>query len=133
MRFSNDNKLLAAHVYKLSGKCNRFLQRIFKLPSKSTILKYLSTIQISPGINKFIFSNLSETGKYLAPNDKMCSIMFDEMSIVPKLTYIKHSGHIKGLEEYSSEHRTSEISSNVLIFMIQGKPNKIFHIFKYFK
>ena len=122
MRFSKDYKLFAAYLYKLSGKCYQFLRRIFKLPLKSTILNYLSAIDLKPGINPFVFSHLYKMGKsgiaHRNQKNKACSIMFDEMSIVPNLTYMKHRGSIKGMEDYGNRHRTDEIASNVLILIL---------------
>ena len=103
VRFSRADMMLAAHLFKSSGKCYRFLRSIFKLSSRSTISKFLQTIEFYPGINPFFFARLKHVGETLNSKEKAYIIMFDEMSIIPKLMYVKNMGYIKGMEEYSKD------------------------------
>lgn len=54
-RFTREEKLIALSIYKQGPKSYKFLQKIFILPSKTTLKKMISQINIGPGINPQIF------------------------------------------------------------------------------
>ena len=108
--------MLATHLYKLGEPSYRFLSKIFRLPSKTMVLKFLRKFKLTPGINRFIFAHLNKARNRISDEDKICVVVFDEMSVVPNLTHFKDSGCIRGMEEYGSTHRTNNLASNCLIF-----------------
>lgn len=57
-RFTKDDKLIALEICKQSPKCYKFLQRIFILPSKTTLNKVIENLNIEAGINSQIFDVL---------------------------------------------------------------------------
>lgn len=56
-RFSLNEKILAVSLMKQSGKCYRLLSRIFALPSRNTLLKLLSKLTFTTGINEQVIQN----------------------------------------------------------------------------
>lgn len=54
-RFTTEEKLIALSIYKQGPKCYKFLQKIFILPSKSTLKNLISQLNIGTGINPQIF------------------------------------------------------------------------------
>ncbi|KAK9739569.1 Transposase protein [Popillia japonica] len=70
------------------------LSEMFALPSRVTIMKLLNDTPIGPGLNSSIIESLIEMAKTLKPLDKYCILTFDEMSIMPHLTYNKHKDEI---------------------------------------
>lgn len=59
-RFSLDEKVIALSIMKQSPKCYRFLQRIFILPSKTTLNKMLGNVNIKVGINAQVFNVIKQ-------------------------------------------------------------------------
>lgn len=59
-RFTNEEKMIALSILKQSPKCYKFLQRIFILPSKNTLNKMISKLNVLPGINKQIFDTIKQ-------------------------------------------------------------------------
>lgn len=54
-RFTDEEKLIAMAILKQSPKCYKFLHKIFILPSKYTINKMISKLNVEAGINAQIF------------------------------------------------------------------------------
>lgn len=59
-RFTHEEKCIALSIMKQSPKCYRFLQRIFILPSKQTLNKMVTELNIGAGINTQIFETLKQ-------------------------------------------------------------------------
>lgn len=59
-RYTLDEKLIALAILKQGPKCYRFLQKIFILPSVSTLKKLISKVNLEAGINPVIFECLKE-------------------------------------------------------------------------
>lgn len=54
-RYTDEEKLIALSIMKQSPKCYRFLQRIFILPSKNTLNRMITTLNVEAGVNTQIF------------------------------------------------------------------------------
>lgn len=59
-RFTLDEKLIALSILKQGPKSYRFLQKIFVLPSTTTLKKMVSKLNIDSGINIQIFESIKE-------------------------------------------------------------------------
>lgn len=59
-RFSTEEKLIALAVMKQSPKAYKFLQRIFILPSRSTLNKMVSKLDLQTGICPQVFDMLKK-------------------------------------------------------------------------
>lgn len=59
-RFSLEEKMIALSIMKQSPKCYRFLHRIFILPSRTTLNKLVSKLNIQPGICPQVFELLKK-------------------------------------------------------------------------
>lgn len=62
-RFSFDDKWFALSLFKQCGKANRLLQKVFALPSRSSIMNLLQRIPFKTRINKKVFQHLNKTVK----------------------------------------------------------------------
>jgi len=58
-RFSLNDKVFALSLFKESDKA--LLQKVFALPSRSSLTNLLKKIPFQPGINKIIFQHLKIT------------------------------------------------------------------------
>ena len=57
-RWTIKDKNFALSIYYQSRKAYNILKKIFNLPSKSTLLRYLSKISISPGFNEQVLDTI---------------------------------------------------------------------------
>lgn len=95
-RFSLEEKLLTLTIYKQSLKAYRLLEKLFVLPARKTLTNLLSQVTVNCGLNKELFVNLKRVVNTLKPLDRYCSLIFDEMSIMPFLQYSETSDRILG-------------------------------------
>jgi len=107
-------------LYKQSGSCYKLLSKLFTLPSATTLKCLLRTISLQPGINKFIFEHLRQhIAQMRDEKDKLCILMWDEMSLEANLQYDQLNDKIIGFEDWG-HRRTSLIADHVLVFMVRG-------------
>lgn len=97
-----------------------FLRQLFvHLPSTQTLQLALQKIPVSAGLNPFILRQLENTARNMSMKDKVCILMWDEISIQPKVTYNSRKGIISGLEDWGN-NRTGKMADHVLVFMLRG-------------
>lgn len=116
-RFSFEEKVIAISIFLQSTRSYNFLAKIILLPSSKTLRRMLNTISLSAGINDIIFQHLTEQGKQLKSSEKLCLLMWDEMSIQPHVQYNSNIDKIIGFEDWGNG-RTS--ADHVLVFMLRG-------------
>ncbi|XP_052746565.1 uncharacterized protein LOC128199712 isoform X2 [Bicyclus anynana] len=86
-RFSLDEKLLSLTLMKQSPKSYKLLENIFNLPTKRTLNRLSEKIEIEPGLNFKVFEFIRNKIKNWNTDKKLCTIVFDEISLTPHLTY----------------------------------------------
>lgn len=59
-RFNHEEKLICLSILKQSPKCYKFLQKIFIMPSKITLNKFVSGLKMDAGIYFPIFQAIRE-------------------------------------------------------------------------
>lgn len=59
-RFTEEEKMISLSILKQSPKTYNFLRKIFILPSRNTLNKMVSTLDVQPGINKQIFDAIKD-------------------------------------------------------------------------
>lgn len=57
--YNKANKAFALAIYKRGPCCYKFLQKFFKLPSKTTLTKYLRLIPFNTGLNPILLEKLA--------------------------------------------------------------------------
>ena len=112
-RFSFREKLMSLALYKTSGAGYRLLSRWFQLPSRRTMSRMLQMVPLESGINPCVISSLKKMAQKLKPTDKLCSLIFDEMSLIPYVEYDEFSDKLVGFEN-------SIIFVHVLVFMVKA-------------
>jgi hypothetical protein len=53
-------------------------------------------VPINAGLHKLVFGNLKQAASKLNSRDKMCALIFDEMSIMPHIDYDKGTDKFYG-------------------------------------
>lgn len=115
-RFSIEEKILSLSLFKKSPKCYRLLSNYFTLPSAKAMKCLLSEIKVSPGINPIIFERIKSTLQHKDTSDRLCSLIFDEMSITPQINYNVHKDQLEGF----ASNQENKFSDHVLVFMVKG-------------
>jgi len=124
MRWSEKDKLLALAVYYQGLKTYKFLSNLFKLPSVSSLRRWMSHINLSPGISNDILKILNRKLCNMTEMDKLCVLTFDEMSVKTALRYDTVSDQFVGLEDYGNGCRGHGLASQALVVMIRGLTSK---------
>jgi len=120
-RYSLDDKILSLSIYKNSPKGYRFLSTIFALPSKKTLTNLLSRVPFQAGINVHIIKHLTIQASKLKPNDRLCSLVFDEMALEPATEYNIKEDLVYGFEHFGAGiERNPILCDHVLVFMVRG-------------
>lgn len=118
-RFTLKEKIIALSIFKQSPKAYRFLRKIFVLPASQTITKLVNRAMIKPGINGKVFEQLKAKATKLKPEEKLCTLLFDEVSIQANLTYNEKLDYIVGFTTDGQEIK-KEFCNHALVFMIRG-------------
>ncbi|XP_063623639.1 uncharacterized protein LOC134804659 [Cydia splendana] len=121
-RFSLEEKLIALSIMKQSPKCYRFLHKIFILPSRSTLNKMVAGLKIESGICPQVFEVIRRETEKWSYKKKLCSVIFDEMSLEAGLSYDKNKDKINGLVELGE--RKNDFADHALVFMLRGAVHK---------
>lgn len=120
-RFTLDDKVFALSLFKQSEKSYRLLQKVFALPSRSSLMNLLHKIPFATGINEKIFQHLKKTvHKIKNPLDKYCTVIFDEISLSAGLQYFPHQDKVIGFEDLGNNKTKSVFADKALTFMVRG-------------
>ncbi|CAH2098446.1 unnamed protein product [Euphydryas editha] len=117
-RFTMNEKLIGLAIYKQSPKSYRFLQKMFILPSETTLKAMISHLNIGAGINSQIFELIKEQVRHWNEQKKICTIMFDEMALEAAVTYDSKQDKIDGFVHLNE--KTRQFADHALVFMLRG-------------
>ena len=120
-RYSTDAKLLALSLHNYGPKAYRFLSEMLALPSRTTLSFWLQTLQVMPGFCQDVIQAIACKVRCLRPEDRVCVLMIDEMSLKRYLAYDRFNDLVVGYEDYGSgfDRKKLEVTS-ALVFMIRG-------------
>ncbi|KAB0801097.1 hypothetical protein PPYR_05451 [Photinus pyralis] len=119
-RFSMDDKIMALSIYKQGRGGYKVLKSMgFVLPSRSTLIAMLKNVRFRSGINHHIFRGLESSVKNMHPDDRDCSLLFDEISIQPSWYYDERLDEIVGLEDHGEE-KIIKFADHCQVFMLRG-------------
>lgn len=119
-RWTTQNKVFALALYKKGPRCYTFFQKFIKLPSKSTLQKFLQKIPFKTGINDSFLQRLKIRVSKFNPDDRVISLIFDEIALSQNLTYSRCDDEIVGYLDLGSLGRQNILANHALVFMIQG-------------
>lgn len=120
-RWSDADKLLALSILYQSSKAYKFLAKIFHLPARSSLRKWIKLFETSAGFHDHVFSVLAHKLAAMRERDRLCVITFDEMSVKVGLKYIDSCDHITGFEDYGHPvGKTKNAADQALVIMVRG-------------
>ncbi|XP_052746560.1 uncharacterized protein LOC128198015 isoform X3 [Bicyclus anynana] len=114
-RFTLKEKVLSLSIYKRSPKNYNLLSKFFTLPSPRTLKSLLTQLKLEEGLNKTVFLKIKETVKELSPEDRLVTLMFDEMAIMPHIEYNVSKDKLQGFA-----FNSKTFADHVLVFMVKG-------------
>lgn len=115
-RFTTKEKVLSLSLYKKSPKAYSLLNKLFTLPSAKCMKRLLSTVKIHQGIVPIVFERIKKTMSEKDDNDRLCSLIFDEMSLTPQVNYNAQQDVLEGF----AFNKHNKIADHVLVFMVKG-------------
>uniref|UniRef100_A0A2A4JPP6 THAP-type domain-containing protein n=1 Tax=Heliothis virescens TaxID=7102 RepID=A0A2A4JPP6_HELVI len=118
-RFTESEKIMALSLYKRSPRTYRWLQKVFVLPTATTLTRLISQANLNAGMNQNLFHQLKKRVKKMNSDDKLCTLLFDEMSLAPHFDYNQKKDEISGFVN-SGKSRQKKIANHALVFMIRG-------------
>ena len=119
-RWSDFDISLALSIFHASHKAYRLLCQVFILPSVSTLRKSVRDIKIYPGFSQSVIDILGDKIKLLGHGSELCSLVIDEMTIQPNLSYNKETDSLEGYEDFGSLGKTVKVADHVLVFLLRG-------------
>ena len=123
-RWTYSDKVVALSLYHQSPLAYQFCQRIFTLPSISSLRRWLCNIEVRPGFPPKVFELLKERVAIMTERDKFCVVSFDEMSLRAGFSYNITDDQVEGFEDYGSLGKTSKAANHALVFMVRGLMGK---------
>lgn len=95
------------------------LRKIFPYASLSTIMKFLKKYKANPGISDFTTKALQVKVNATEPNDKLCFLLLDEMSLRSGLAYDESKDLIQGFTD-DGVQRSGNLVKSALCVMVVG-------------
>ena len=118
-RYSPEMKSIAISLFHAGGKAYRLLSKLFILPDKSSIHRYISKLPSSTGISQAALKIIEQKVKQMSPRDKLCTLCMDEVSLKTHLFYSIKSDKIIGLEDFCL-YRTNKVATSALVLLLQS-------------
>jgi hypothetical protein len=118
-RYSEETKVFALSLYHISGKAYRLISKLFYLPSKASLLRWVSRLPNKPGLNAEALGVIEKKVNTMSEASRLCTIALDEISIKANLYYDSKKDEIIGLEDDGDE-KTDLVATSALVFMVHG-------------
>jgi len=119
-RWSMKDKLFALQLRYKSAAAFRFVSRHLKLPSESTLRRFVSAAvgRVDSGFTCVMFKLLSLRVSGLPTCERQCALVFDDMSLSCLLSYDKNLDRVIGYADDGT------IATHALVFMVRGIKTK---------
>ncbi len=100
---------------------------VLRLPSRRTLRDYRNAIKPKVGFNPAVVEELSKTTSHLEGAQRCVVLAFDEMKILSKLVFDKHTGQLVGFLDlgdpdinYTAFEKKEELATHILVFYVRG-------------
>ncbi|XP_043466375.1 uncharacterized protein LOC122501157 isoform X2 [Leptopilina heterotoma] len=101
----------------LSPRNYKLLRNICSLPSERTLREYQRRVPVSPGFNKTIMSELKNQFKNQPIENKVVTLLFDEINLVSEIHYDPNTDKFVGVAD-DGVHRQPKAAKSALVAMI---------------
>lgn len=111
-------------LYFTGPRLYKFLRTIYKLPSVSTLHRFVAHISLKAGINSIVLKHLKYKVASMLPVDRKCIILIDEMSIKSSLTYKRQFQTVCGFVDLGNKIQCPKQANSALVIMLSGLRKK---------
>ncbi|CAB4034359.1 Transposable element P transposase [Paramuricea clavata] len=119
-QYSPEMKSFALSLYYISGKAYKLLSKFFKLPSKSSLMKWVAAFPTAPKLTPAAKEVLARKVNIMSESSKLCTITMDEMALKANLLYDPGKDQVIGVDDFGKGERSSLIATSALVFMARG-------------
>jgi hypothetical protein len=119
-RYSPELKSLAISIYHASGKAYRLLTKLFILPTKSSLRRYISKMPTLPGFSQGAINIIKSKVSQIGEQERLVTLCMDEVSLKTHLYYDISADKIVGLKDYGSGYRTNKVATSGLVFLVRS-------------
>lgn len=122
-RYTADMKKLCLKIYFASSRGYQTLGKILKLPSRTTLYRYIEDMQCTVGINKQLFEAMRVKIAQREDQDplyKYCSLSIDEISLMAHLSYVVKNDEICGFSNFPAKDLKHSIVDHATAVMVRG-------------
>ena len=123
-RYSPQMKSIAVSLYHASGKAYRMLSKLFILPTKASLCKYIPKIPAATGISQGALNIIKRKVDNMSESEKLCTLCMDEISLKTNMHYDISKEIIVGLEDFGSGTRTNKVANSALVFLLRSIAGK---------
>ena len=119
-RYSEEMKTFALSLHHISGKAYRLLAKFFRLPSRSSLKRWVTGLPLSAGLTTMAKEYLENKVKVMEESCRLCTLTMDEISLKANLQYDPVKDEVVGFEDFGNGDRTDNIATSALVFMARG-------------
>lgn len=120
-RWKIADKDLALKLFLASPKSYSVLHQHFYFPSRKTVLKSISGLNVEPGFCMPVLKAFLQISQKMKNRDKYCALSFDEMKLKKGLHYYRKLDYVVGYENYGQYTPPDpEPATHALLFMVRG-------------
>ncbi|CAB3977246.1 THAP domain-containing 9 [Paramuricea clavata] len=119
-RYSNETKSFALSLYHLSGKSYKMVSKLFCLPSKLSILKWISKMPNGAELTQPSLDVITTKVQACSSTGKLCIILMDEISLKSHLFYDCSKDKVLGLEDLGDEITSHKLATSAIVLMARG-------------
>ena len=130
-RWSVENKSTCLSILHSGPKAYRLISKLFMLPTVKTLRKSLLKLEIYPGFSPKFLSVFKQKVDKMAEKDRVCALVFDEMSLKEAVTYDRTRDVVEGYEDLGSCGRSVYVANHACMFMARGLAGKWKQPFSY--
>ena len=123
-RYSPQMKSIAVSLYHASGKAYRILSKLFILPTKSSLRRYISRMPAATGISQGALNIIKKKVDSMNELEKLCTLCMDELSLKTNLFYDITKDMIVGLEDFGSGTRTNKVANHAFVILLRSISGK---------
>lgn len=102
------------------------------LPSRTSLINLLRRVPFHTGINESILKLIKAAVDSMAPKDRYCQIMFDEMALEPSLAFNTRKDIIIGFQDNGDEQTSNLLADKAMVFMARGICRKWKQVIEYY-
>ena len=98
----------------------RLVAKLFNLPSKRSLTRWVSALPTSTGLPKEVKDIIASKVKLMNEAGRVCTITMDELSIKANLQYDQTTDKVIGVEDFGDGKGTAKVATSALVFMARG-------------